>query len=82
VAIHTNKYQPEWKKVPGNYKKESVICPRCNNKVNYELVFESEGIGFGGIVLLATKKYYAYKCPICTNFDIIPTELAKAIMKG
>ena len=75
-------YQANWKKVEGNFKKESQNCPRCNNNVQYELCYESEGIGFGSAVLFATKKYYVYKCPICPSIEPISTEVAKAIMKG
>jgi hypothetical protein len=82
MAIYTNSYNPNWKKVSGNYKKELEKCTRCGNNVQYEMCFESEGVGFGNAVLFATKKYYAYKCPICPNFEPIPSELAKAIMKG
>ena len=82
MAIYTNSYKPNWKKVSGNFKKDSETCPRCNNTVNFELCYESEGLGFGSAVLFATKKYYVYKCPICPHFEPLPTELAKAIMKG
>ena len=75
-------YQANWKKVKGNFKKQLAVCSRCNNSVQYELCYESEGIGFGGAVLFATSKYYVYKCPICPNVEPLSTEVAKAIMKG
>ena len=82
MAIYTNSYTTSWKKVSGNYKKDEAVCSRCNNNVKYELCYDSEGLGFGGFVLLSTKKYYVYKCPICPNFEPVSSELAKAIMKG
>ena len=82
MAIYTNSYKANWKKVKGNYKKEKQVCERCKNEVEYELCSESEGIGFGGMVLLSTKNFYVYKCPICPNIEPISNELAKAILKG
>ena len=82
MAIYTTSYKADWKKVKGNYKKEKQICERCNNEVQYELCKENEGIGFGAVVLIATKNFYVYKCPICPNIEPIANEVAKAIMKG
>lgn len=73
---------PNWKKVKGDYKKPRQKCPRCSNDVEYELCMEKEGLGFGGAVLLATNKYYVYKCPICPNIEPLSNEYVKAIMKG
>ena len=58
------------------------MCPRCNNKVEYQLVWDGEGIGFGDFDLITTKRAYAFKCPICPNFDAISNEVAKAIMRS
>jgi len=74
----------KWRKVssPSTFVK-AVHCPRCNNDVEYFLAWDSTG-GFGLFppLMVETGKIYAYKCPICPNFDLISNEVAKAIIKG
>lgn len=82
MTIYMHSYKLNWTKVCGDYKKEMQTCPRCGNDVAYELCYESDGVGIANVILFAIKKYYAYKCPICPNFELVPSELAKAILKG
>jgi hypothetical protein len=82
MAMFVSSYKANWKKVKGDYKKEKQICERCSNEVQYELCKENEGLGFGGLVMVATKNFYVYKCPICPNIEPLSNEVAKAIMKG
>jgi hypothetical protein len=82
MAIYTTQYNFNWKPVKGNYTKPKQLCPRCNNEVQYSLVWDGEGIGFGGFNLINTRKAYAFKCPICPNYDAVTNEVAKAILKG
>lgn len=82
MSISTTHYNFKWKQVKGNYLKAKQVCPRCNNEVQYSLVWDGEGIGIAGFNLVNTKRAYAYKCPICPNFEVVSNEVAKAILKG
>lgn len=82
MTWNTTRYNFEWKPVKGDFKKAKHVCPRCNNDVSYFLAWDAEGIGIGGFNLINTKKVYAYKCPICPNFEPVLNEVAKAILKG
>ena len=82
MGMYVNSYSANWRKVKGNFKSSKQLCPRCNNQVEYDLCSDSEGVGFGGIVMFATKTYYVYKCPICPNIEPVSNEVAKAIIKG
>jgi hypothetical protein len=67
------RYYHLWRAVKGEHKKELKPCPRCSNNVHYYLAYDVVDFFF---------KIYAYKCPICPNFEPIPKELATAIIKG
>ncbi len=82
MTMNTTRHGFEWKPVKGNYKKEKQVCARCKNEVNYFLAWDAEGIGIGGFNLINTRKAYAYKCPVCPNFEPVLNEIAKAILKG
>lgn len=82
MGIYSNRYNLEWKKVKGNFTKETQVCPRCKNTVRYELVSDGDEIGLLGILTYKYAKFYAYKCPICPNYEPLSKEVAKAIMKG
>lgn len=72
----------EWKRVRGDHQKEEQVCARCNNKVRYFLAFDGNEVGLLGILTYKYAVHYAYKCPICPNFEEVSKEVAKAIMKG
>jgi hypothetical protein len=83
MAIYTYDSQPNWKKdKDGIKKKEKQVCSRCNNNVQYELVWDAEGVGFAGIQLINFKKYYAFKCPICPNIEPLTNEIVYAIKRS
>lgn len=82
MGYHRYKTQHEWKDVKGDHTKDYGSCPRCNNNIPFKLVYEGDGIGFPGIWTIKYNKFYAFKCQICPHFVEIPTEVAKAIMKG
>lgn len=83
MVIRVTSYNFSWKPVKGGlYTKEKQVCPRCNNKVDYVLSWDGEGIGIAGFNLFNTKKVYAFKCPICPHFEQVSNEVAKAIIKG
>jgi len=82
MSIRTTRFNFEWKKVRGSYKKEKQKCSRCNNIVQYELSYDGNEFGFPGLLSYKFSKVYAYKCPICPNFEAVENEVAKAIMKG
>lgn len=75
-------YTHNWKDVKGNHSKEYGQCPRCHNNDNYKLVYDASEYGFVGVLSFKYNKQYAFKCPICPNFDYISNELAKSIIKG
>lgn len=82
MAVYIYSHAPNWKQDKDKIKKEvKQICPRCNNSVNYELVWDSESIGIAGLQLLNLKKYYAFKCPICPNFEPLTSEVVKALRR-
>jgi hypothetical protein len=60
----------EWKVV-----KQSLtvpkICPRCNNNVDFVLVYDKIGITVLGLWLVPTKIIYALHCPICRHYEDI-----------
>lgn len=71
----------KWRKVNGDIKTEPMVCPRCKNSVQYELVTDGDGIGFPGLFTIKYKRHYAYKCPICPSLKLVSNEEAKSIMK-
>lgn len=77
MSIHTFRHFHKWKVVKGNFLKDLCICTRCNNNVNYILCFDSDTLWH----VLKYNKVYAYKCPVCPNFEEISAELAKAIIE-
>lgn len=82
MAMYINDYSANWKKdADGIKKKEKQKCVRCNNEVNYELVWESESIGLAGFQFINLRKFYAFKCPICPNFEPLEKELVKALKR-
>jgi hypothetical protein len=82
MTIRMQRYDFEWKEVKGVRKKTMQVCPRCQNNVEYFLASDGDGIGFPGIWTYKYSKVYAYKCPICPNFEEVQKEVAKAIIKG
>lgn len=70
-------YAPQWKKAKGNRLGAEETCPRCRNRVHYFLAYVCDSILF-----VEHNKHYAFKCPICPNFEQISKELANAIMRG
>ena len=71
-----------WKDAKGARVKDFGVCPRCQNSKPYKLVYDSNEYGFPGLLSFKYNKKYAFKCPICPNFELISNELAKAIIKG
>lgn len=82
MTVNLYRYHANWKEVKGSHKREKQICPRCNNEVQYALVTDGDGFGFPGIWTYKYSKYYAFKCPICPNYEDVTNEVAKAIIKG
>jgi hypothetical protein len=82
MAIDSTRFHFNWKKVKGNFTKPESFCPRCTNKVSYFLVWDGSEAGLLGILTYKYAKFYAYKCPICPNFEEVSVEVAKAIMRG
>jgi ribosomal protein S27AE len=80
MAVYITKYSFEWKKVKGNIPTKKLLCPRCNNSVEYFLAWDGDTIGWGKLSL-PTSKAYVYKCPICPQYEVISQELAKALIK-
>jgi hypothetical protein len=80
VAFVTN-YNFNWKPVKGSLKK-SVVCPRCHNKVEYNLCSDSARFGFLIGPHLKYGHVYAWKCPICPNHEEVSKQVAKAIIRG
>jgi predicted nucleic acid-binding Zn ribbon protein len=78
LNIQRNFYK--WVKVKGISVKPLSTCPRCQNNVKYELVSDGVGVGLPGFWTFKYNKVYAYKCPVCPNFEEITKELAKAII--
>ena len=81
MAVYSTRYSADWKLVKGNFTKSKQLCSRCNNEVSYQLVWDGDGIGMPGIWTLKYKKYYAFKCPICPQFEPVSAETVKAVMK-
>jgi len=82
MGIYSTRYNFDWKPVKGNLRQEEITCPRCNNKVQYQLCCDGDGIGFPGLLTYKYNKQYAYKCPICPNFEVVSKEVAKAILRS
>lgn len=70
-----------WRQVSHGYPRKKQVCPRCGNEVEYVLVMDYSEFGLFWPLAIKYNKHYAYKCPICPNYDLIPNELAKAIIK-
>lgn len=66
----------------GGHQKDYGVCPRCNNNKPYKLVYDASEYGLVGILTFKYNKMYAFKCPVCPNFEYISKELAQAIIKG
>lgn len=82
MGFYVSRYQYDWKPVKGGFTKPPCICPRCQNSVVSVLCSDGDGVGFPGLWTYKYNKVYAFKCPICPNFEEISAELAKAIIKG
>jgi hypothetical protein len=82
MTYNIYRYEYDWKNVKGNLKSPLKLCPRCGNNVCYQLVFDGDGYGFPGLWTFKYNKIYAFKCPICPNYELVEKELAKAIIKG
>lgn len=78
MGINTYRNFYVWKVVGSDLIKPLCVCPRCNNKVNYILCFDCDRLWD----IFKYNKIYAFKCPVCPNFEEISEELAKAIIKG
>ena len=81
MIIKGTRFYAEWKPVKGGFKKEQQKCPRCNNIVHYFLACDG-GFDLFSILESPYSKRYAYKCPICPNFEPVDDQVAKAIIKG
>jgi hypothetical protein len=82
MSIYVHRQNWDWKPATGKVKKEPQKCPRCNNDVQYFLVYDGDGLGLPGIWTLKMKQHYAFKCPICPNFVPVAKEEAKALISG
>ena len=80
MGRYVTRHTFNWKAVKGDIPKKSMVCPRCNNQVDYFLAWDGEGVGIGNLIL-ATNKAYVYKCPICPNYEEISQQFAKALIK-
>lgn len=70
---------PQWKSI-ANSKRVNKRCPRCNNIVDFELVFDVEGLGIEStIFFLKTKKFYAIHCPICVHYEVVSKKAANEL---
>lgn len=70
---------PQWKPVLSS-KRVHKQCPRCNNFVDFALVFDVEGIGFENTVFfIRTNKFYAIRCPICVHYEGISKQAVKGL---
>lgn len=70
---------PQWKSLP-NSKRVNKQCSRCNNIVDFELVYDVEGIGVENtIFFITTKKFYAIHCPICVHYEAVSKKAAKEL---
>ena len=64
---------PKWKDVRNNkITNKNLTCKRCQNSVEYKFMQGSMG---------SSSKFYAFKCPICPEFELLDDSVAKAIMK-
>ena len=82
MTINRYRYYNKWRFVKGNHIKDFGTCARCNNHKPYQLVYDANEAGLIGILTFKYNRIYAFKCPICPNFELIEDELAKAIIKG
>lgn len=73
---------PEWKPAKVPALRPSAVCPRCHNTVQYSLVWDGDGFGFPGLLTFKYNKHYAFKCPICPNFEPVSPAVAEALLKG
>lgn len=81
--IRVTRYKPDWKPVKANIRKEPQVCERCNNNVQYLLVYSGGlGLNLSNWFESRSDKLYAFKCPICPRTEPISTELANALIKG
>ena len=69
MSIYVDRHNWDWTPVRRNLEKSSQVCPRCNNQVKYFLAFDGEAWGFLGVWTFKRKQHYAFKCPICPNFE-------------
>ena len=69
-------YVQKWNKAKGNHLRAEETCPRCKNRVQYFLAYACDSTFF-----VEHNKQYAFKCPICPNFNEISKELANSIMR-
>jgi len=81
MSIYVDRYQWDWKPVAGSIRRAQQVCPRCRNQVQYFLAYDGDGYGLPGILTFKLKQHYAFKCPICPNFDKVAKEEAKSIIR-
>lgn len=82
MSVYANRNEWNWTPVPGPFKQKVQCCPRCNNQVQYVLAYDGEGWGFPGMWTYKLKQHYAYKCPICPNFEPVSKDEAKSIIRA
>jgi predicted nucleic-acid-binding Zn-ribbon protein len=69
---------PKWKPL-GMKQKVTDKCPRCGNTVDFQLVYDDEGLSALGKVIVRTNRVYALHCPICVYVGQINKGTAKSL---
>lgn len=82
MSIYKTRNHLDWKSVKGDFQREPSICARCGNEVSYRLVYDADEIGYLGLLTLKHNKRYAFKCPICPQYEEVAEVVAKNIIKG
>ena len=79
MTMRVYRHYEDWTPVKGDFRQPAKTCPRCGNHVQYALCYEGEQW-----LLWGRKKaqVFAYKCPICPNYEIVEMEVAKAIIES
>ena len=80
MGVYASRYKWDWKPIAGSVQSEEKICPRCKNHVRYFLAYDGDGYGFPGIWTFKLKQHYAFKCPVCPNFESVEKREAKSII--
>lgn len=81
MSVYSNRYQWNWRPVAGDIRRVTQLCPRCRNSVEYFLAYDGEGYGLPGLLTFNLKQHYAFKCPICPNFEYLANEEARSIIR-